>query len=416
MGDSGYALFDTPIGPCGVVWGSSGITAIALPEATKRETRARLKARAPGVRELPPPPAVQRVLHGILALLRGERVDLSEAPLDMNGVAPFFRRVYEAARGIPPGTTLSYGQLAARLGSPGSARAVGQALGRNPFPIVVPCHRILAAGGRPGGFTASGGVDTKLRLLSLERTAPASSSAAAILEGAPGTATVNPFGFDPVIAVEALRASDRVLGRLVDQVGPFVMQLKQTPSLFFALAEAIIHQQLTGKAAATIHARFCAAFSGGIPDARHILRASDETLRSIGLSGSKQRSLRDLAERVDAGTLPTFAELARMENDAIIERLTQVRGIGRWTVEMVLMFRLGRPDVLPLDDYGIRKGFAVAFRRRELPDKRALEQRGARWRPYRTVASWYLWRAAELPGARAARTAITESRPRRPRG
>jgi 3-methyladenine DNA glycosylase/8-oxoguanine DNA glycosylase len=195
-----------------------------------------------------------------------------------------------------------------------------------------------------------------------------------------------------------LRESDPVLARLIDKVGPFRMELKTTPSIFVALAESIVYQQLNGKAAATIFGRVCALFPRAThgPTPRHILAASDEQLRGAGLSRPKLLALRDLAARSKAGQVPTLEEAHRMENEALVERLTEVRGIGQWTVEMLLMFRLGRPDVLPLDDYGIRQGFAVAFKKREPPGKKDLEVRGARWKPYRTVASWYLWRATEL--------------------
>lgn len=206
------------------------------------------------------------------------------------------------------------------------------------------------------------------------------------------------FGFDPSVAVEHLRVSDAALARVIDAVGPFGMQLKKTPSVFLALAEAIVHQQLHAKAAATIFARVCALFPRAHegPTPEQVLRASDQRLRAAGLSRSKLLSLRDLARRAKERAIPTLAEVHRLEDEAIIERLTEVRGIGRWTAEMLLMFRLGRPDVLPVDDYGIRRGFAIAFKTRGLPTRDDLETRGARWKPYRTVASWYLWSAVEL--------------------
>ena len=169
MTEHGFALFDTDIGPCGIAWGGRGVTGVQLPEASEARTRARLVRRYPHVREAPPPAQVRRVIDGIVALLRGEASDLSAAALDMDGVSEFDRRVYELARGIAPGATLSYGEIAARLGERGLARDVGQALGRNPFPLIVPCHRVLAAGGKAGGFSANGGVTTKLRLLTIER-------------------------------------------------------------------------------------------------------------------------------------------------------------------------------------------------------------------------------------------------------
>ncbi|WP_437945279.1 methylated-DNA--[protein]-cysteine S-methyltransferase [Sorangium sp. So ce296] len=405
----GFLLFDTAIGRCGIAWGARGVALLQLPEGREEGTRARLLERLPGALEAPPPPDVQRAIDGIAALLRGEASDLSGVPLDMERVPPFHRRVYEVARAIPPGATLTYGDIAARLGSIGAARAVGQALGRNPFAILVPCHRVLAAGGKVGGFSADGGVTTKLRLLEIERARPAGApqadGAAASAPQADGAAASAPqpggggaYGFDPAVAVERLRASDAALRRLIDRVGPFGMRIDRTSSLFLALAESIVYQQLTGKAAATIFARVRALFppahEGFTPE--QLLRASDEELRAAGLSRAKLLALRDLARRTKDGELPTLAEVHGMDDEAIIERLTQVRGIGRWTAEMLLMFRLGRPDVLPVDDYGIRKGFAFAFKQRDLPGRKDLERRGARWKPYRTVASWYLWRAAEL--------------------
>ena len=168
MTDVGVTLFDTAIGRCGIAWGGRGVVGVQLPEAGDAATRARLARRFPGASDAPPPPGVRHAIEAITRLLRGERLDLRDVALDMSGVAPFHRRVYEVARTIPPGATLTYGEVASRLGDPGAARAVGQALGRNPFAIVVPCHRVLAAGGRMGGFSARGGVETKLRMLEIE--------------------------------------------------------------------------------------------------------------------------------------------------------------------------------------------------------------------------------------------------------
>ena len=168
MRPRGFALFETAIGTCGIAWSDGGIVSVQLPERDGAATRARLLVRSDGARETLPPPGVQRAIDAIVSLLGGESSDLSFIALDMEGVPDFHRRVYEVARTIPPGATQPYGEIAARLGDPGSARAVGQALGRNPFPIVVPCHRVLAAGGRTGGFSARGGTKTKLTLLAIE--------------------------------------------------------------------------------------------------------------------------------------------------------------------------------------------------------------------------------------------------------
>ncbi len=163
-----FTLFDTAIGRCAIAWRARGIACVQLPEATEPETRARVLQRFPGAREAAPPSEGEFARDRIVAYLRGEPGDLASILLDMDLVPPFHRRVYEAARSIPRGATMTYGGLAVRIGATGSARAVGQALARNPFAIVVPCHRVVAAGGRIGGFSANGGVVTKSRLLAIE--------------------------------------------------------------------------------------------------------------------------------------------------------------------------------------------------------------------------------------------------------
>jgi methylated-DNA-[protein]-cysteine S-methyltransferase len=395
----GFALFDTPIGRCGIAWSSHGLTGLYLPESKESALRARLMRSFPQAREVAMPPEVERAADQIAGLLRGEGGDLTAIALDMSSVPPFHRRVFEAARGLTLGATISYGELAAHLGQPGAARAVGQALGKNPFAIIVPCHRVLAARGKVGGFSASGGVVTKLRLLAIERDSTRLNGTAA---------TPDAFAFNSAAAVEHLRRADPTFGELIDVVGPFRMRFDRTSSLFLALAEAIVYQQLSGKAAATIFARVRALFPRPHEDLTplQIRNASDTKLRGAGLSRSKSLSLRDLADKTLAGVLPSLAEVHALDDATIVERLTQVRGIGRWTVEMLLI-RLGRPDVLPLDDYGVRKGFAAAFRKRDLPTRAELQKRGELWRPFRSVASWYLWRAAEpsfRPAPRARRS------------
>ena len=164
----GFGLFDTAIGRCAIAWGPDGIVGLQLPELDDEAMRARMRRHHPEALEETLPPEVERVIADIRRLLAGEGGDLSGVSLDMTGVPDFDRRVYAEARSIAPGETRTYGEIAARLGDPGLSRAVGQALGRNPFVIVVPCHRVLAAGGKAGGFSAPGGVETKRRLLEIE--------------------------------------------------------------------------------------------------------------------------------------------------------------------------------------------------------------------------------------------------------
>jgi methylated-DNA-[protein]-cysteine S-methyltransferase len=164
----GFALFSTAIGWCGIAWGERGVTGVQLPEGSATKTRAHLAARFPDRAESLPPQDIQGAIDVITALLRGDAVDLSGIQLDMENVPDFDRRVYEATRGVPRGKMITYGDVTVRLGQPGAAQAVGQALGRNPFAIVVPCHRVIAAGGKVGGFSAGGGVTTKRRMLVIE--------------------------------------------------------------------------------------------------------------------------------------------------------------------------------------------------------------------------------------------------------
>jgi len=163
-----FAIFDTAIGPCGIVWGERGITGVQLPMGTEEKTRKRILQRNGDVPEAEPPAEVRRAIDGIIELLAGKPNDLSDVVLDLDGVPEFNRGVYDIAQKIPPGQTVTYGDIARKLGGVELSRDVGQALGRNPFPIVVPCHRVLAAGNKPGGFSANGGVVTKLKMLAIE--------------------------------------------------------------------------------------------------------------------------------------------------------------------------------------------------------------------------------------------------------
>jgi len=223
--------------------------------------------------------------------------------------------------------------------------------------------------------------------------------------------------YDSARAIADLSAADPKLAKLIQRAGPFRLRIASTQSPFEALVESIVYQQLHGKAAATIHRRLLESFAEPAPHpdgsarilvhptAQHILDAPNEQLRAAGLSANKTLALRDLAAKTLDGAVPTLQQVRRMSDEAIIEHLTQVRGIGRWTVEMFLIFRLGRPDVLPTSDYGVRKGFALTFGKlkpadkvtpADLPTAAEMEKRGQRWQPWRSIASWYLWRACDL--------------------
>jgi len=197
-------------------------------------------------------------------------------------------------------------------------------------------------------------------------------------------------------AVDHLASIDPRLAVLIARVGPARLELHEFPSTFEALARSIVFQQLTGKAAATIHGRLTGLFPAARVTPEPLLAQPDHYLRAVGLSRGKIAALRDLATRTLDGTVPEQSQLHSMSDEAIVERLTAVRGIGRWTVEMLLMFALGRPDVLPAQDYGVRLGFKLTYRKRAMPTPTELARRGERWRPFRTAASWYMWRAVDL--------------------
>ncbi|MCB9654510.1 MAG: methylated-DNA--[protein]-cysteine S-methyltransferase [Deltaproteobacteria bacterium] len=437
--DLGYAFFPTTLGRCALVFSRHRIHGIDLPERTLRDARARVKARAPSAKERPPSALAEEAIGHIVAVLsaddetdaarrRNAAVALRAIPLDLRGLPSFHVKVYAYARSIPPGETRSYKEIAEALGSPGAARAVGQALARNPFPIVVPCHRVLGHRQTIGGFSAPGGVNTKRKMLEIEQAtvtqtpAPAKPTtiprtaeprrAAAPKRAAPTTRTARTasapkdhgFAYNPNEAIRHLRAQDPVIRRVIDEVGPFTLTRNRTDSVFMALAEAIVYQQLTGKAAATIFGRVKALFPKK-PTPSALLLCPDASLRAAGLSAAKTLALKDLADKTASGALPTLAKIERMDDEDIIEKLTTVRGIGRWTVEMFLIFRLGRPDVLPLDDFGVRKGFALMTGAAEMPSKKTLAAHGARWAPYRSVASFYAWRAVDR-----ARTVAAEAK------
>ena len=204
--------------------------------------------------------------------------------------------------------------------------------------------------------------------------------------------------YDARAAVKHLTKADPVLAELIKRAGPFALKMRHMHNPFEALARNIVFQQLHGSAAEAIHGRVLELFGGGRLRPQDVLDASEAALRGAGLSGAKTAALKDLAAKTLDGTVPTLARLKRMEDEEIVARLTQVRGIGRWTVEMLLMFRLGRPDVLPVGDFAVRKGFMVAYGLDEMPKPKALELHAEAWRPYRSVASWYMWRALEHPG------------------
>jgi 3-methyladenine DNA glycosylase/8-oxoguanine DNA glycosylase len=224
-----------------------------------------------------------------------------------------------------------------------------------------------------------------------------------------------PLSFDHVKAHEHLTRTDKRLARVITKTGAFRFQLDQCDSVYESLLEAIVYQSISGKAAATIYARIKALGANGLcPTPAEILAISNQKLREAGLSGAKAAAMKDLAQKTIEGVVPTLEAAGQLSDEELVERLVSVRGIGAWTVEMFLIFRLGRPDVLPIHDYGVQKGFALTYGRKEIPKPRELAAFGERWRPYRTVASWYMWRAVEHYGKTRKITKNTKAKKRKP--
>lgn len=211
-----------------------------------------------------------------------------------------------------------------------------------------------------------------------------------------------PIPFDYDHAVRTLSQADERLGGLIAKSLPFQLDADPLQSPYEALLEAIAYQSISGKAAATIFARIKALGANGrCPSPEEILRTPDHRLRAAGLSRAKAAAMKDLAQKTIEGVVPCLADAEKLTDEELVERLISVRGIGAWTVEMFLIFRLGRPDVLPIHDYGVQKGYALTYRKRRIPKPRELAKFGERWRPYRTVASWFMWRAVEHAGKAA---------------
>ena len=216
------------------------------------------------------------------------------------------------------------------------------------------------------------------------------------------TTTSPTLPFDLRIAKAALAAKDERLARLIEETVEFQIELESMDSPYEALMESITYQSISGKAAATIFARIKALGTNGrAPTPQEMLRLRPQKLRKAGLSGAKVLAMKDLAQKTIDGVVPTLEQAQKMSDEELVERLVSVRGIGAWTVEMFLIFRLGRPDVLPIHDLGVKKGWSVTYGKKRMPKPKELLAFGERWRPYRTVASWYMWRAFERAGYKA---------------
>lgn len=370
----------TSLGDFHLAWSSTGLRRLTLRKAGKRSLRSHPDWNDATWSE-PGPAWVQALQTHLNEYAMGKPVQFDFVPLDETGIPPFHRAVYQQVRQLPWGQTAQYGQLAATLGRPGGARAVGQAMARNPFLVVIPCHRVLAANQKLGGFSAEGGVSTKRCMLDLEQalSVPAVS--------APSTWNV---------AETYLSKKDLKMGAVIQQLGPCVLTPSPATSPHAYLCRSILFQQLSGKAAQRILQRLESTIGGGhMPTPEQILRTSVEALRACGISGAKAAALQSVSAY--AAQLPSRRQLDTMEDEEIIQTLLPMRGVGRWTAHMFLIFYLNRPDVFPSQDYGIRKGFQKLYGGKDLPSPAQIERYAAqKWAPQRTVASWYLWRLLDV--------------------
>ncbi|GAB4268286.1 MAG: hypothetical protein Kow0029_03550 [Candidatus Rifleibacteriota bacterium] len=335
--------------------------------------------------------SVAKLVTQIRRYFSGEKYSFRNASIEPENSSDFSRKVFEALCTVPHGSTVSYSDLAKMAGKPGAARAIGRIVGTNPIPLLIPCHRVVCSDGKLGGFSSEEGIYQKALMLELEGNE--------IQKDARSARLVKPKVLNRELSKSGTRYlmyKDKELAKWIDRLPECRLSPDNVLSPFQALLEAIIYQQLTGKAAATIYSRVLSLFgSNGFVSPFDIIRSRESELRKAGLSGAKILAIKDLAEKSLEGYLPGLAQLERISNEGIINLLTQIRGIGRWTAEMFLIFKLGRADVLAADDYGLKKGLAILTRMKKLPTSSELKAHAEKWKPYRSIASWYLWRIAE---------------------
>ena len=380
-------FFDSELGRAGAIFSPRGLQRLYLPGP---DLEAHLRAQSDAL-------VPRKTLHGESATLldqlsRYGSGDPSawpeEAALDLAQCTPFQQACYHQLRRTTSGETVSYGALGRACGWPNAARSVGHAMATNPLPLVVPCHRVLPASGALGAFSSALGPAQKLALLSIE----GASLDSIAREG-----------------VRELKRADPLLGAAIKRVGPFRLDPPLKPILrdggiadgvsrerqaaFLSLCRAIVHQQVSVAAGRTIFERLVRTVGAGEGLSPAGLAAAPESLlRSCGVSRQKASYLLDLAQRVGSGSL-CLEGLRHRCDEAVIAALSEVRGIARWSAQMFLIFHLGRLDVLPVDDLGLRKGLACIDGLTSLPSAAELTRRAELWAPFRSVASWYCWQA-----------------------
>ncbi len=375
--DTGRYVFETSQGAVGLVWTPKGINRLIL-GMTAENTAEVLSD------DCPNSPTVKRVqgdlallVKRIKAVMRGKIDNFEDIPVDFSGLGGFSLAVLKRLRKVKAPKVVTYGELAALCGKPKAARAVGRIMGANPVPLIVPCHRCLGKDGSMTGFSTEGGIDLKARMLFREGYVANTEYAAGI---------------------KHLRRVDPVMRKIIKEVGPYrALPDKKRPA-WDTLVTAIVHQQLSVKAGQTIAGRVQALSPGsGFPTPTEVRGMLHQDLRAAGLSNQKVSYIQDLAIKVDEGLLK-LNSLRSLDDEAVITELIKVRGIGRWSAHMHLIFHLGRLDVLPTGDLGIQIAAARFYGLKEYATAAQLEEIGARWAPYRSMGSWYLWQGLDSGG------------------
>lgn len=388
-----YYIFKTRHEHAAVCFDQSAIIQrLWLPVNSRKKLLTSIKEFAPGAIEKKSPPAsIQKLVRETQQYFLGNNCNFNRFTCSLEGLSPFYRKVLEELRKVPFGTTITYKELAYCAGKPNGARAAGLAVAKNPFPLIYPCHRVIKSDGKIGGFSSGKGIVQKVEMLKLEGTE--------IIQITSEPQIKTPMILDQKSinkGIKYLCKKDRQLAIWIKKLPRFKLVTDNCTTPFQALLEAIIYQQLTGRAAKTIYKRVIDLF--GNPkeiSPLDLIRSEEDELRQTGVSGPKILAIKDLAEKALSGALPSLKKMKQMSDQQIISKLIQIRGIGKWTAEMLLIFRLGRADVLAIDDYGLKKGLAILRKRKDLPSSKELKKEGENFKPYRTIASWYLWRIAE---------------------
>lgn len=367
-----FHSFNTDLGLCTISWRGNEVVKFSLPEVKTNKLQV-----VDGKKKVPD--WIKKLVSKIQLHLSGKPQDFSKVKLNFDEMTPFIKAVYNETRLIPAGSTKSYKDICKKLGKPNASRAVGTALGKNPILLLMPCHRVLNSSGKLGGFSAPGGIKTKVKLLEFEGVS---------FEKPKVILNQNDFKKSTL----SLLKLDSTFKSIIKKNSELSFKPKLDKEPLLPLISAIVSQQLSTKAAATILSRVLPLISvKGRPSANLILKAKEEVLRSAGLSYMKISFLKDLAGKYLNNEIPDLKMLKKMSNQQIIDSFTKIKGIGQWTVEMYLIFNLGRQDVFPVLDLGIRKAIGINFKHKEMPKPNELDEYSKRWAPYQSVASLYLW-------------------------